>query len=85
MYIRGGKKTLVHDDSRVGAVQLTVIEMLVLLTSMGRGRCRLSSRWGERQSWAVKVHVCMKMGGGRREVGVGGTFPEWQSEYLLWL
>ena len=57
MYIRGGKKTLVQEGSRVGAVQLTVIEVLVLLTSSARGRSRMKSRKGERQSWAVRICV----------------------------
>ena len=48
---------LVHEGLRVGAVQLTVIEVLVLLTSSATGRSGMASRKGERQSWAVRICV----------------------------
>ena len=63
MYIRGGKlnTTSAHCDPRVGAVQLTVMVVLVLDTSEGWGREVWNSMEGARQPWAVWVgiYVCM--------------------------
>jgi len=81
MYIRGGKLNTMsaHCDPRVGAVQLTVMVVLVLDTSEGWGRELRNSMEGARQSWAVWVGsgmygvcvcvcvcVCVEEGGGRQ-------------------
>jgi len=59
MYIRGGKlnTTSAHCDLRVGAVQLTVMVVLVLDTSEGWGRELRNIMEGARQSWAVWVGI----------------------------
>ena len=55
---------------------MTVMEVLVLLTSSARGRSITISRWGERQSWAVRI--CVK----REKYREKGVEKSWEWHFL---